>query len=236
MSKFYLNFPISLLPPLYDDCTEGMECIIWFGLASFAARNDMSIEEAIGRANLSICGDKEAIFKRIQKFYHDEGKKGCKVFSAIEKTKALAFRDANKTMKDDRDEIFALCCALAVRSIIGAKQYALISRKLVLSRMSGIAKSVGEEYYVEAIRPLVGDGGRRQWRKAVDALRFYGCAVYVPRGCRGFYASFRLSPVQLATAIEKRLMKMRGGNEFLMGNEQLRALALESINRGVPHK
>lgn len=224
-----------MLPPLYDDCTKGMDCIICFGLASFAARNEMTIEEAIVQANLSFSGDKKAIFDRIQKLYHDESVKGCKVFSAIEKMRAIAFRNAHKTMENDRDEVFALCCALAVRSIVGTKQYALISRKLVLSRMSGIAKTVGEELYAEAIRPLVGDGGRRQWRKAVDALRYHGCAVYIPRGCRGFYASFRLTPVQLATTIEKRLMKKRGGNEYLMRNDQLRELALESI-KGVPHK
>ena len=236
MSKFYFNFPVSLIPPLYEDCYEGMNYIIDFGLASFAVKNGLNIKEAALRAKITPPKEEEEYYRRVQKRYYDESEKGCRVFSSIEKMRAFKFRDAKKSMKDDRDEIFALCCALAVRSIIGTKQYALISRKLVLSRMSGIAKSVGEECYVEAIRPLVGDVGRRRWRKAVDALRFYGCAVYVPRGCRGFYASFRLSPVQLATAIEKRLMKMRGGNEYLMGNEQLRALALESISKSVPHK
>ena len=235
MSKVYINFPISMIPPLYKDCYKGMNMIINFGLVSFAVKNGVSLEEAASRMKIFPPEGKETAYYDIaQKTYDDERAKGCKVFSAVERGRAFAFRNSRNTMKENRDVIFALCCELAIRSIVGTKQYALIHRKLVLSRMCGIAKAVGEECYIDDIKPLVGNGGRRQWRKAVDALKYAGCAIYTPRGCRGFYASFRLSPVQLATAIEKRLMKMRGGNEWLMGNEELRELAMKSITRGCP--
>ena len=126
----------------------------------------------------------------------------------------------------------ALCGELAVRSIVGVKEYAKCFRGLVLSRMAGIAKSVNDELLPDAVKRLAGDGGKRQWRKLIASLRYAGCSVYAPKGCHGFYASFRLSPIELAEKVErKRIEANKKKTEYDLRNDELRKMALDRIHR-----
>ena len=225
MSKIYLNFPISMIPPIYVSIYDGFNDIIDYGIYKYTKRRGLTLEEAAEEMGIIL---RQKDIKHYEDIFSREA--DCNVFTAIGKVPAFKYRDSGKNMEQDRDEILAVACALAVRSIIGVKEYALCHKRLVLSRMSGIAKAVDAELYNDAIKPLVEEGQRRQWRKAIQSLSHYGCSVYVPQGCHGFYASYRLKPIQLATKVEGMLARNRGVvNEYHLSNEQLRKIALKKI-------
>ena len=231
----YLNFPVSMIPPIYleKDIVTPMDNIISYGIALFVRENKTTKKEAGEKLGIHIGSTLEQLMGVYDK-YHEVAK----VMTSIDKNKAFSLRDAHKSYKDNKDEIMALCGELAVRSIVGVKEYAKCYRSLVLSRMAGFAKVIEESNYPEAIKRLSGDGGKRQWRKLIGSLRFAGCSVYAPDGCHGFYASFRLSPLELAEKVERKRMSGRAGTEYEteydLSNEELRKRALEKINNRTP--
>ncbi len=226
--KVYLNFPITLIPPIYKgkDVVKAIDDIIMYGIVAYCVGKNKGYEDALEEMGIT-----SKLSYEEQKKAYDKAPK-TSVFTSIEKGKAFAFRDAQKSYKDNKDEIMALCGELAVRSIVGVKDYAKCFRGLVLSRMAGFAKGVQEDWYPDAVKKLAGDGGKRQWRKLIASLRYAGCSIYTPKGCHGFYASFRLSPVELAEKVERKKREAdRRKTEYDLSNEELRKMALERIGR-----
>lgn len=227
--KVYLNFPVSMIPPIYTDkdVWKAIDNIISYGIMVFIKQHNVSKKEAGEHLGITIGSSIETLTKVYDKFYDTT-----RVMTSIDKDRAFALRDARKSYKDNRDEIISLCGELAVRSIVGVKDYAKCFRGLVLSRMAGFAKGVQEDWYPEAVKRLAGDGGKRQWRKLMASLKFAGCSVYAPKGCHGFYASFRLSPLELAEKVERKKSEAdKRKTEYDLSNEELRKMALEKIRR-----
>lgn len=228
--KKYINFPVSMIPPIYknEDVFDAMTNIIAFGIGCLVVGKKMCMfdaREALGIDRFDY--PNKAEIKEVYTLNHR-----CSVMTSIDKDRAFALRDARKSYKDNRDEIISLCGELAVRSIVGLKDYAKCFRGLVLSRMSGFAKGVQEDWYPEEVKRLAGDGGKRQWRKLIASLKFAGCSVYAPKGCHGFYASFRLSPLELAEKVERKKSEAdKRKTEYDLSNEELRKMALEKIRR-----
>lgn len=218
-----------MIPPIFtdEDVWNAIDNIISYGIVVFIKQHNVSKKEAGEHLGINIGSTLEELTKVYDKF-HDS----TRVMTSIDKAKAFSLRDARKSYKDNRDEIIALCGELAVRSIVGVKDYAKCFRGLVLSRMAGFAKGVQEDWYPEAVKKLAGDGGKRQWRKMIASLKYAGCSIYAPKGCRGFYASFRLSPVELAEKVERKTMEAeRRKTEYDLSSEELRKMALEKIKR-----
>ena len=230
--KIYLNFPISMIPPIYsdEDAYNAIDNIISYAIMAFIKQSKATKQEAGAFLGISIGPSLEQLTKVYDKFRYSS-----KVMTSIDKEKAFYLRDARKSYQSDRDEIIALCGELAIRSIVGVKEYAKCFRGLVLSRMAGIAKSVDESTLPEQIKRLSGEGGKRQWRKLIASLRYAGCSIYAPKGCHGFYASFRLSPLELAEKVERKKKEAETRKtEYDLTNEELRKMALEKINNRTP--
>ena len=218
-----------MIPPLYtdEDVWNAIDNIIDYGVMAYIKRYNVSKEEAGNSLGVEYKSPSLWKLDEVYKQFHS-----CKVMTSIDTRRAFYFRNARKSYKDNRDEIIALCGELAVRSIVGVKDYAKCFRGLVLSRMAGFAKGVQEDWYPEAVKKLAGDGGKRQWRKMIASLKYAGCSIYAPKGCHGFYASFRLSPVELAEKVERKTMEAeRRKTEYDLSSEELRKMALEKIRR-----
>ena len=223
----YLNFPVCMIPPIYKDkdVVNALNNIIKYGIAIFINRNNVSKKEAGEYLGININSSLDELEKVYKKF-------NSKVMTSIDKDTAFTIRDARKNYKDNRDEIIAICGELAIRSIVGVKDYAKCFRGIVLSRMAGFEKGVQEDWYPEAIKKLAGDGGKRQWRKLISSLKYAGCSIYAPNGCRGFYASFRLSPLELAEKVERKMLEAKQRRtEYDLSSDELRKMALEKISR-----
>ena len=218
-----------MIPPIYTDkdVFKAIDDIICYGIAVFIKNKKVSREEAGEHLGIKVGSSLEKLTKVYDEF-HDS----TRVMTSIDKARAFALRDARKSYQDNRDEIMALCGELAIRSIVGVKDYTKCFRSLVLSRMAGFAKGVQEEWYPDAIKRLAGDGGKRQWRKLMASLKYAGCSIYAPKGCHGFYASFKLSPVELAEKVErKRIEVEKKKSEYSLRHDELRKIALERISR-----
>ena len=224
-----------MIPPIYkdEDVSEAMTNIIAFGMGCLIIGKKMGLYEALNVLDFEGYDypNREEI-KRVYNLYS----RRFSVMTSIDKERAYYFRASRKSYKSDRDEIIAICGESAIRSIVGAKEYAKCSRRLVLSRMAGFAKGEDESRLPEQIKRLSGEGGKRQWRKLMASLKYAGCSIYVPKGCHGFYASFKLSPVELAVNVERKLMERKPKTEYDLSSKDLRAEALKRINNGVPHK
>lgn len=218
-----------MIPPIYKDkdVYEAIDNIISYGIVVFIKQHNVSKKEAGEHLGINIGSSIEKLTE-----VYDRFQDSTRVMTSIDKDRAFDLRDARKSYQDNRDEIMALCGELAVRSIVGVKDYAKCFRGLVLSRMAGFAKGVQEDWYPKAVKKLAGDGGKRQWRKLIASLRYAGCSIYTPKGCHGFYASFRLSPVELAEKVERKKREAdKRKTEYDLSNEELRKMALERIGR-----
>lgn len=217
-----------MIPPIYkDDVGQAIENIIRYGIVAYSIGKRIGFKDAIGEMGITVRGSIMDMEAKCMATHQSTPEST--VFTSIDKEKAFVFRYAKKSYTDNKDEIMSLCGELAVRSIVGAKDYAKCFRGLVLSRMSGFARGVKEEWYPDAVKKLAGDGGKRQWRKLIASLRYAGCSIYAPRGCHGFYASFRLSPIELAEKVERKMQKRH--TQYDLSNEELREKALERIGR-----
>lgn len=230
--KVYLNFPISLVPPIYEDedVYQALNNVIIYGLMLYVKKHKVSVEEAGHFLGITVRQPLES-FREL----YDRVSKTTTVMTSIDKKKAFYLRDARKSYKDNRDEIIALCGELAVRSIVGVKEYTKCYRGMVLSRMAGFAKVIDESLYPKAIKKLSGDGGKRQWRKLISSLKYAGCSVYTPKGSHGFYVSFRLSPIELAEKVERKERAKGIHSEYDLNNEQLQKIAHKKLS-SVPLK
>lgn len=230
--KVYLNFPITMIPPIYndEDAERAIDNIISYGIALYIERNKVSREMAGKQLGITIGpGDKELTEA------YDCFRGSTRVMTSIDKDKAFDFRDAKKSYTNNRDEIMSLCGELAIRSIIGIREYSRCTREFVLSRMSGIAESVGKDSYQDAVQKFAGPGGKRQWRKLIQSLKVKGCAFYTPKGCHGFFASFKLSPLELAELVERKIRSQKRRTEYDLSNDELRDMVSARIEGSVPH-
>ena len=234
--RVYLNFPISMIPPIYkdEDINKAIERIVCYGFYSYCIGKGLGLIDAFIDNDFQISENYDAVSEYAKNIYNAVSDNTPPVipFSSIAADKARSLMHSRKSYKCNRDEILSLCGELAIRSIVGRKEYSRCSRGLVLSRMAGFAKVMGEESFPEEIKRLSGDGGKRQWRKMIASVKLSGCSIYAPKGCRGFYASFRLRPKQLAEMVEQKRREREPRSEYEMSNEDLRKHAQSVVGKG----
>lgn len=230
LERKYLNFPITLIPDIYKetDTYHAMDKIIDYGMVAFIVGLGYGLDEITNDMSQDIgitCS--ERAMKSAINGYRFNFKKGA-VMTSIDKDKAFEYRDRRISCTKNRREVMAICGVLAIRSIIGVKDYAKCYKGFLLSRMAGSAKSIPEYKLPSAVKKYSGNGGKRQWRNLITDIKKAGCSIYAPRGCRGFYASFRLGPLELAERVERK-KREKAESEYNMSNDELRKAALENI-------
>lgn len=225
MSKIYINFPISLIPPLYLDKNghQAITNILYAGIITYCMGRKLTLSEALDTMGLTCRLTESEILDIVNSFPEST------VMTSSHLERLFPFKE--KSYKDNRDEIITLCGELALRSIIGVKEYAKCYKSLVLSRMSGIAKGMGHECYPLAIQRLDGNGGKRQWRKLIKSLRQIGYSFYTPKGCHGFYTSYKLAPIALAEMVERKTSKKNINSEYDLSNEALCQIVKAKLSR-----
>ena len=200
METTYLNFPVAEIPFIVADRKTAMDQIMSYALVAMAKKRGITQKEAGKVLGIKI-GNAES-----NKWEARECSRDSKSFTSIQTSMAFEFRDKSKTDFD----VTCLCANLAVRSIVGKHSYFLVRKNLIFTRMSGKDKLVPPSSYKPYVKKLDGEGGRRRWDKVRTELEtVYGLSVYAPRGTRGMYMSYVLSPEELAFSVESMIARKK---------------------------
>lgn len=139
-----------------------------------------------------------------------------KVMTGAKPHQLYVFATGQETREN---EVLKLRAFLAMKSIVGRGKFKRTDRTLVVARMFGMTREEFRTCLNEKITSLT---KRRQFAKIVKGLTDdYHLAYYAPKGCRGFYISFVLSPKRIAKEIEfgiwKKAEDMKPSNGNIKG-------------------
>ena len=230
-----------MIPPLYEseNVYSAIQDIIVYAIMVYALNKEIEFEEAGEALGITVPHNLQRLMEA-KALFDKHNKKGIPM-TKIDKTRAFEIRNSEISYKENKDEVLALCGELAIKSIIGLKPYCLCYRSLVLARMAGLAKVSDEAQFPEAIKMLSGSGGKRQWRRLIELLKRRGCAIYTPNGGRGFYASYKYTPLGLAKIVEDKLQaaqerrtEQRREHGWGMSSDELRQELKRRGKGGVP--
>lgn len=223
--KQYLNFPVSAIPDIIRGSKQTLYELISYAVVSYAEAKDVTLDAAGNHLGVNVV-DSAGTKRKHDAFIQQYG--GCRVMTSIDTHTAFDFRDNSKSPFDN----LLLGAHLACRSIVGAHPYTRTTKAMILSRMSGSGRALTapQSKYTQEVKKLDGPNARRQWEKVFTTMQaIYGLKVYVPKGGRGYYMSYTLDPVDLATSVERAIACKRARKNGRLSNDQLREIALKKI-------
>lgn len=213
----YINFPIILLK------SEDFKCVAYFALY-------YAIGERVSNKQEWPYSQSNGIIEAFRYYRLPDPQDTVKAQDVATKT-YNAYRYLSKVMtgakphqlyvyangQETREhETLIFRAFLAIKSIIGRGKFKRTDRTLVVARMFGMTREEFLTCLNEKIKNLT---KRRQFAKIVKGLiTDYHLAYYVPKGCRGFYISFVLSPQEIAKEIEFTIWKKEEDRKPSNGN------------------
>ena len=201
MDKVFLNFPITLLRPAFNNMKR--VCI------------DI-IDYAVYRHSLTLQGNE---LKKVKDSAHyfditlgnalESLKNGKDLYQSYKEKPVMTgiSRDLlSKYLKNDKSdfEIALLLSFLAAKSILGKKSFCRVTSETLLCRMAGYASKSELKELTEPLK-------KYQTRYHLDSLKFelkksFGLKIY-GRYTRGFFISFELPEEQLIKEVEMKRKK-----------------------------
>ena len=191
--QFY-HFPVAILA---NGITKtSLNNILQYAIGSYLEEYQATIIEA--RDDMSFRGGDEDECRATFEHY-----KNCRAKTSIRSDQYWQWR--NNVENESEKSKLLLLGFLAVKSIVGKKNYALTNYDFLLARMAGDSvprykTQKGEKVLIlpPHIKPINTKRKREQFR---DDLARYHVTTWGQRGLRGFAVSTKLSEVELAHAI-----------------------------------
>lgn len=194
MAYQFYHFPVAILAKGITE--ESLIKILRFAIGSYLEEYQATINEA--RDDLGFSGGDEESCRAVFKHY-----KNCRVMTSISRETYWEWR---KNIECESDNAKLLLLAhLAVKSIVGLKNYAITNYDFLLARMAGDSaprykNHKGEKVLIlpPHIKPI---NTRRKCEQLRDDLVRFHVTTWGQQGLRGFAISTKLKEVELAHMI-----------------------------------
>ena len=194
MAILFYHFPVAILATGITEMS--LHNILRFAIGSYLEEYQTTIIEA--RDDMGFQGGDEDQCRAVFESY-----KNCQVKTAISRDLYWQWRD-NIENESDYSKLLLLGF-LAVKSIVGKKDYAITNYNLLLARMAGdsVPRYKTHKGKKELILPqdIKTINTRRRLEKFRDDLARYHVTWWTEQGLRGLAISTKLTQVQLAHAI-----------------------------------
>lgn len=211
----YFNFPIQLLDKFMTDSEQVLRNILHYAVFAGTRKLDFGTElekfkSSAGYLNASLGNMKFALLNG--RMLHDS-------LPANLPKVGLSSSIFWTYYKDDKTDFEKACLLafLAIKSIIGDKEYCKTVNNFVLARMDGRAKSIIDDS--EMSYEIYFFSNRYQLTKIIDELKSSWGLVYYSRHTRGFYVSFKMDLEVLVTIAEKARKSTKRKQEKALENE-----------------
>lgn len=195
MALLFYHFPVAILAKGITEAS--LIEILNFAIGSYLEEYQETISEA--REDLGFSGGDEAQSRATFERY-----KNCRVNTSISRETYKQWR--NNVENESEYSKLLLLAFLAVKSIVGQKDYAITNYDFLLARMAGDSvprykTRKGEKVLIlpPHIKPI---NTRRKLEQLRDDLGRYHVATWGQQGLRGFAISTKLKEVELAHIIE----------------------------------
>lgn len=207
----FFNFPITMIPEISKDHNEGLAMVMDYCIARMAKRFEdedgsarrNAIKNASEHYHVTL-GNPELTFERGCGLILEHDGKGMPL-TGIERQIYWDYYKKDKTPR----QVEQLVCFMAIKSILGAKDFIKTNKNMVAARMAGL---LSYKYYPAVLteKSLLSKRTERYYmNRLLEDMQYSWNVKIFGNGVRGFYMSLNLSTTQMAEISEARKRKAR---------------------------